>query len=183
VTGVQTCALPICKIFIKEFPPSTITPKQLSSFVKKFKDSGEKVDAIVIDYINLLHSTIGTNSYERVKYICEQVRAMSYEFACPIISATQLNRSAYNTNNPGMEGLSESIGLAATADVILSIFQTEEDQDMNIIRLGMMKNRYGPRGMVQTMRIDYNTLTIEQSDEESESFGNDDVSLLEKFAE
>ena len=76
-----------------------------------------------------------------------------------------------------------SIGLAATADVILSIFQTEEDQDMNIIRLGMMKNRYGPRGMVQTMRIDYNTLTIEQSDEDSESFGNDDVSLLEKFAE
>jgi replicative DNA helicase len=175
--------IPNGKIFIKEFPPSTITPKQLSSFVKKFKDSGEKVDAIVIDYINLLHSTIGTNSYERVKYICEQVRAMSYEFACPIISATQLNRSAYNTNNPGMEGLSESIGLAATADVILSIFQTEEDQDMNIIRLGMMKNRYGPRGMVQTMRIDYNTLTIEQSDEESESFGNDDVSLLEKFAE
>jgi hypothetical protein len=47
----------------------------------------------------------------------------------------------------------------------------------------MMKNRYGPRGMVQTMRIDYNTLTIEQSDEDSESFGNDDVSLLEKFAE
>jgi replicative DNA helicase len=175
--------IPNGKIFIKEFPPSTITPKQLSSFVKKFKDSGEKVDAIVIDYINLLHSTIGTNSYERVKYICEQVRAMSYEFACPIISATQLNRSAYNTNNPGMEGLSESIGLAATADVILSIFQTEEDQDMNIIRLGMMKNRYGPRGMVQTMRIDYNTLTIEQSDEDSESFGNDDVSLLEKFAE
>jgi len=76
-----------------------------------------------------------------------------------------------------------SIGLAATADVILSIFQTEEDQEMNIIRLGMMKNRYGPRGMVQTMRIDYNTLTIEQSDEDSESFGNDDVSLLEKFAE
>jgi replicative DNA helicase len=108
---------------------------------------------------------------------------MSYEFECPIISATQLNRSAYNTNNPGMEGLSESIGLAATADVILSIFQNEEDQEMNIIRLGMMKNRYGPRGMVQPMRIDYNTLTIEQSDEELNSFGGDDVSLLEKFAD
>jgi replicative DNA helicase len=175
--------IPNGKIFIKEFPPSTVTPKQLSSFVKKFKDSGEKVDAIVIDYVNLLHSTVGTNSYERVKYICEQVRAMSYEFECPIISATQLNRSAYNTNNPGMEGLSESIGLAATADVILSIFQNEEDQEMNIIRLGMMKNRYGPRGMVQPMRIDYNTLTIEQSDEELNSFGGDDVSLLEKFAD
>jgi hypothetical protein len=37
--------------------------------------------------------------------------------------------------------------------------------------------------MVQPMRIDYNTLTIEQSDEELNSFGGDDVSLLEKFAD
>ncbi len=173
--------IPNGKIFIKEFPPSTITPKQLTAFVKKFKESGEKVDAIVIDYINLLHTTVGSNSYERVKHICEQVRAMSYEFECPIISATQLNRSAYNTNNPGMEGLSESIGLAATADMILSIFQNEEDQEMNIIRLGMMKNRFGPRGMVQPMRIDYSTLTIEQSDEE-DFHQESDSSLLEKLA-
>lgn len=176
--------IPNGKIFIKEFPPSTVSPKQLSSFIKKVKESGEKIDAIVIDYLNLLHTTVGANSYERVKHICEQVRAMSYEFACPIISATQLNRSAYNTNNPGMEGLSESIGLAATADVILSIFQNEEDQEMNIIRLGMMKNRYGPRGMVQPMRIDYSTLTIEQSDEEDSSHSSDEgLSVLERFSQ
>ena len=72
-----------------------LTPKQLTAFVKKFQDSGECVDAIVIDYVNLLHSTIGSNSYERVKYICEQVRAMSYIFKCPIISATQLNKSGF----------------------------------------------------------------------------------------
>lgn len=174
--------IPNGKIYIKEFPPSTLTPKQLAAFIKKFEDSGEKLDAIVIDYVNLLHSTMGTNSYERVKYICEQVRAMSYTFKCPIITATQLNRSAYNTNNPGMEGLSESIGVAATADVILSIFQNDEDQELNIIRLGMMKNRFGPRGMVQTMKIDYPTLTIMQTDEEEQSFDNSDTSLLEKFA-
>jgi replicative DNA helicase len=173
---------PDSKIFIKEFPPSTITPKQLTSFIQRFKDSGENVDAIVIDYVNLLHSTVGSNSYERVKYICEQVRAMSYIFKCPIISATQLNRSAYNTNNPGMEGLSESIGLAATADVILSIFQNEEDQELNLIRLGMMKNRFGPRGGIQPMNIDYTTLTITQSSEEEEFMNEEEISLLEKFA-
>jgi hypothetical protein len=80
------------KLFIKEFPPSTITPKQLSAFVKRFADSGIEIDAIVIDYLGLLHSTEGSNSYERIKYICEQVRAMSYVFKCPIISAVQLQR-------------------------------------------------------------------------------------------
>lgn len=153
------------KIFIKEFPPSTITPNQLKAFIKKFGEKGIKLDAIVLDYLNLLHSTIGNNSYERIKNVTEQVRAMSYLFNCPIISATQLNRSGFDQDNPDLATISESIGLAATADVITSIYQNDEDREMNIVRLGMMKNRYGARGMTQAMSIDYSTLTVEQTDD------------------
>jgi len=153
------------QIFIKEFPPSTVTPGQMQAFIKKFADQGIKLDAIVIDYLNLIHSTEGNNSYERIKNVTEKVRAMSYIFECPIISATQLNRSGFDQDNPDLATISESIGLAATADVILSIFQNDEDRDLGIIRLGMMKNRYGPRGMTQAMRIQYDTLTIEQADD------------------
>tara|TARA_R110000744_G_scaffold918_3_gene3374 strand:- start:359 stop:1666 length:1308 start_codon:yes stop_codon:yes gene_type:complete len=153
------------KIFIKEFPPATITANQLKAFIKKFEEQGIKIDAIVLDYLNLMHSTIGNNSYERIKNVTEQVRAMSYLFNCPIISATQLNRAGFDTDNPDLATISESIGLAATADAIISIFQNEEDRGIGIIRLGMMKNRYGPRGLTQAMRIDYSTLTIEQADD------------------
>ena len=153
------------KIFIKEFPPSTITANQLKAFIKKFSEKGIKLDAIVLDYLNLMHSSIGNNSYERIKHVTEQVRAMSYVFECPIISATQLNRAGFDQDNPDLATISESIGLAATADVIASIYQNEEDRELGIIRLGMMKNRYGPRGTTQAMRIDYSTLTIEQADD------------------
>jgi len=153
------------KIFIKEFPPATITPNQLQAFIRKFEEKGIKIDAIVLDYLNLLHSTMGNNSYERIKHVTEQVRAMSYTFECPIISATQLNRSGFDQDNPELATISESIGLAATADCICSIYQNEEDREMDIIRLGMMKNRYGPRGTTQAMRIDYPTLSIEQADD------------------
>lgn len=163
------------RIFIKEFPPSTITPNQLKAFIKKLTDTGVPIHAIVLDYLNLLHSNIGSNSYERVKNVTEQVRAMSYIFNCPIISATQLNRSGFNTDNPDLATISESVGLAATADVIVSIFQNEEDRDLSIIRLGMMKNRYGPRGHTQAMRIDYSTLTITQAEESAIS--SDDLTL------
>lgn len=163
------------RIFIKEFPPSTITPNQLKAFVKKLTDTGVTIDAIVLDYLNLLHSTVGSNSYERIKNVTEQVRAMSYIFNCPIISATQLNRSGFNTDNPDLATISESVGLAATADVIVSIFQNEEDRDLGIIRLGMMKNRYGPRGHTQAMRIDYSTLTITQAADAAVS--SDDLTL------
>jgi replicative DNA helicase len=153
------------QMFIKEFPPSTITPNQLKAFIKKITDQGIKIDAVVVDYLNLIHSPIGSNSYERIKNVTEQVRAMSYVFNCPFISATQLNRSGFGSDNPDLATISESVGLAATADVIVSIFQNEEDREMNIIRLGMMKNRYGPRGHTQAMSIDYSTLTITQTED------------------
>ena len=163
------------KIFIKEFPPATITANQLKAFIKKFEEKGIKIDAIVLDYLNLMHSPMGNNSYERIKHVTEQVRAMSYLFNCPIISATQLNRAGFDTDNPDLATISESIGLAATADAIISIFQNEEDRGIGIIRLGMMKNRYGPRGITQAMRIDYSTLTIEQADDVEIDEGMDDT--------
>ena len=168
-------------IFIKEFPPSTITPNQLKAFIKKIVDQGIKIDAIVLDYLNLLHSTVGTNSYERIKNVTEQVRAMTYMFNCPIISATQLNRSGFSSNNPDLTTISESVGLAATADVIVSIYQNEEDRELSIIRLGMMKNRYGPRGHTQAMRIDYTTLTITQAEESANETSDSSYTMLQSF--
>ena len=94
---------------------------------------------IVIDYVNLLRSTFNGNSYERIKDNTEQLRALSYVFNCPIITATQLNRSGYDEVNPGLDTISESIGLAATADAIFSLWQEEEDAELGIIKLGVMK--------------------------------------------
>ena len=131
-----------------------------------------------------MHSTIGNNSYERIKHVTEQVRAMSYLFECPIISATQLNRAGFDQDNPDLATISESIGLAATADVIVSIYQNEEDRELGIIRLGMMKNRYGPRGTTQAMRINYSTLSIEEADDiEFDNDGDDTFNMLAGLAQ
>jgi len=172
------------KIYIKEFPPSTMSPKQIEAFIKKMINSGIKLDAIIIDYIGLLTTSFGTNSYERGKHICEKVRAMSYPeiFGCPIISAFQLNRSGYGKENPGMETVSESIGVMQTGDVGVSIFQSEEDKELGIIKIGMMRNRYGPMGMTQAMCIDYETLSIVQSGESEELMEDEDLGILERLS-
>ena len=107
------------KIFIKEFPPSTITPKQLSAFVKKLIDTGEKIDAIVIDYLSLLHTEQGSNSYERIKYVCEQIRAMSYIYRCPIISAAQLQRCLDINSEVITVGGNKKIGDLVVGDRIM----------------------------------------------------------------
>lgn len=167
------------KILIKEFPPSTITGNHLKAYIKKLTSKGVRLDAIVIDYVNLLHSTIGNNSYERVKYCTEQLRALSYEFNCPVITATQLNRSGYDANEPGLNTISESMGLAATADVICSIYRPDPDNQENIISFGMMKNRFGVNSGSHSMRIDYSTLTIvEDETANNTELGQSSINLL-----
>ena len=155
---------PNSKILIKEFPPSSITPQMIQSYVTELKNKGIQIDAIVLDYLNLLKSSIGNNSYERIKYVTEEIRALSYVFECPIISATQLNRSGYDEENPGLDTISESIGMAATADCIFSIFQDDEDKELGIVKIGMMKNRFGANYGTQALRINYDTLTVTEDD-------------------
>lgn len=171
---------PTSRLLIKEFPPSTITPSQLGAFIKKLEQNGVELDAIVLDYVNLMHSPIGNNSYERVKIATEQVRALSYQFNCPILTATQLNRTGYDKADPSLDTIGESMGLAMGADAIFSVFQNEEDRDLDIIRMGVMKNRFGPNHGTSEFTIHYPTLTISDGDVDNiESTSSDVISVME----
>jgi len=157
------------QLIVKEFPPSTVSPQQLTAFVTKLSQTVMKPDIIVLDYINLLKGAQGINSYENIKKITEQIRAMSYKFECPIITATQLNRSGYNETDPGLDSVGESYGMGATADCVVSIWQRDEDSELNVINMGMMKNRFGPNFGTCTMNIDYSTLTVTEQENVNET--------------
>jgi replicative DNA helicase len=152
------------KLVVKEYPPKTITVRHIDSFITKLKHKGFTPDIVVIDYINLIHPIAkNLNSYESVKEISEHLRALAFKYNIPIVSATQLNRGSFNTASPGMEGISESIGLAATCDVICSLWQEEEDRELGIINMGMQKNRFGPNFGSAAFKCNYNTLTLKET--------------------
>ena len=152
------------KLVIKDYPPKTITVRHIDSYITKLMHKGFKPDIIVIDYINLIHPIQkNLNSYESVKEIAEHLRALAFKYNLPIISATQLNRGSFNTSSPGMEGIAESIGLAATCDVICSLWQEEEDRELGIINMGMQKNRFGPNFGHGAFKCNYNTLTLKET--------------------
>jgi glutamine amidotransferase PdxT len=56
-----------------------------------------------------------------------------------------------------------SIGLAATCDVICSLWQEEEEKELGIINLGMQKNRFGRNNGHCTFKIKYETLTLSET--------------------
>ena len=182
---------PDAGLIIKEYPPNSITPAVLKTYTKQIISTKKyKPDAIVVDYLNLLTSD-GNNSYEKIKNISEQLRALSYEFQCPVITATQLNRSGYSgagsssqaqvydQRGPGMSSVSESYGTGATADAVFGIFRTDQDKEDNAVHLNIMKNRFGNNSGVTRLGIDYRTMTVFEDEALN---ANDEVSDIELSA-
>jgi len=154
------------ELMIKEFPPSKITPNQLEAYINSVISSGFKVDAVVIDYLNLLHGETGSNSYERLKYVTEQIRALSYIFACPFITATQLNRGGFDEDDgPELSNLSESINIAATCDFIFGVYKKSSEKSLPVIRFKMLKNRWGANYGEYAFKVDTTTLALIEDDE------------------
>ena len=56
-----------------------------------------------------------------------------------------------------------SIGLAATCDVICSLWQEEHEKELGIINLGMQKNRFGANFGHCAFKVKYETLTLKET--------------------
>ena len=182
---------PDAGLIVKEYPPNSITPAILKTYTKQIISTKKfKPDAIVVDYLNLLTSD-GNNSYEKIKNISEQLRALSYEFQCPVITATQLNRTGYSgagsssqaqvydQRGPGMSSVSESYGTGATADAVVGLFRTDQDKEDNAIHVNIMKNRFGSNHGVTRLGMNYRTMTVFEDDALNE---NDEVGDIELSA-
>ncbi len=171
------------KLIVKEFPPHTITINHLNAFIQKLKRKNFKFDAIVVDYINLFQPTKSTGKkHEDVQSIAEQLRALSYQYNVPIISASQLNRSSAGVEDPGIEKISESLGLSMTVDAQFSIWTSDEEKAVGIIHMGIQKNRFGPAYGSTTMRINYDNLVVEEIAEENQT-STDDISHVSNALE
>lgn len=167
---------PLSCFYIKEFPTKGVTVAALRAYLKKLYNNRKIIpDLIVVDYLNLLLPSVVTgNSYTDIKSITEELRGLSYEFGgTPVLSATQLNRSATNEINPGLETTSESMGLSMTADVQISLWASEEDKEEGRLYMGMQKNRFGPNFGKTALQINWDNLAVHETDDSI--FGNDDL--------
>jgi len=152
---------PDANLIIKEYPPSTKRVIDIEVYLDKLIEKGVKFDALVVDYMNLLvPSTKQDNTYLSVKQIVEQLRALSYKYQVPVISASQANRSGINNTDINLENISESNGTAATADFIGMLFQSDDDREHGVVNMRIAKNRLGTPGKVIQFRLDPDSLVL-----------------------
>lgn len=155
------------KLIIKEVPTKGVSAKNILGYLLKLKNRKQFIpDLICIDGHSLLKSSINQGSpHANIQYIVQECRGLSYIFPAPILTVSQLNRTAHKTSNPGLDATSGSWDSIADLDGKINIWQTDEDREANIIRYSGKKVRDGAKGAEGFLTIDYDTLRLtEESD-------------------
>ena len=135
------------KLFVKVWAAGTASVNDFDNYLEKLQDKrGIKVDLIVIDYLTLMvppKNLGGDTLYIKGKLLAEGSRALGVKFKCPVITALQVAKEAWNAANISLESVPESKAIPETADTFFAIIRNEEMKRQNLYRLKMLKQRDG----------------------------------------
>jgi replicative DNA helicase len=127
-----------------------VTISEIKNKIRKMNSEGEKVDLLVIDYVDCIspeRSTFG-EEWKGEGSIMRSLESMTSEFEMAIWTATQGNRESISSEVVNSDQMGGSIKKAQIAHVILSIGKTLEQKENNLATLTLLKSRIGRDGVV-----------------------------------
>ena len=125
--------------------------KQIRSAVAKLKDKNRHT-ILFIDHLGLTKVDGMKSLYEQATEVAKQLRQMCLEYDCTIVSASQLNRGAYSSEEITLSMLKDSGELENSASkVILLSRDIESNADAEIVdmNINIAKNRDGVCGTIK----------------------------------
>lgn len=132
---------------IKEFGTGQASVMDIEGWLKKTEElKGIKFKFVIIDYLNILMNYRNPNTenlYMKIKQIAEDLRGMAQRNNWIIISATQINRTNYDSTDMTLSDISESMGLVHTVDSLFGIIQDPLMHSEKYYYLKMLANRNG----------------------------------------
>lgn len=125
--------------------------KQIKNILMKYKDK-KRHTVLFIDHLGLTRADNTKSLYEQATEVAKQLRQMCLEYDCTIISASQLNRGAYNSEELSLSMLKDSGELENSASKVILLYRNQDDKTnvTSIIKMNVdiVKNRDGVTGYV-----------------------------------
>lgn len=141
------------KIFIDD--TAMLSIMELRARARKLKIE-HNVDFIVIDYLQLLHSTKRhENRHQEVSEISRSLKALAKELKIPILALSQLSRAVDSRmdKRPMLSDLRESGAIEQDADVIMFLYRdivyNADAENPDLAELIIGKQRNGPTGTIR----------------------------------
>lgn len=136
------------RLIVKEYPVCSVNANHLRFLLSELKIKKNFVpDVIVIDYLNLVapFRVKNESTYITAKSVAEDLRAIAQEKNVVVLTATQTNRSGQTMSDFELTEVSDSHGVAMTADFVLGLMVTEDLEKLSQMRMKILKNRYGSK--------------------------------------
>ena len=132
--------------FQVKYMSSGMTPNDIRSYVKEFEiKTGQKVDALLIDYLDLLMPNGAKISAENLfikdKYVSEELRNLAMELNTVFVTAAQLNRGAVEEIEFDHSHISGGLSKIQTADNVIGIFTSRAMRERGRYQIQLMKTR------------------------------------------
>ena len=133
---------------------SVLNLNEIISNARKLKKKN-KLDAIIVDYLQLIEVDLGTknrNREQEVSTISRKLKLLSKELQVPVIALSQLSRSCEQRadKRPMLSDLRESGAIEQDADIVMFCYRDEyynpETEERNILEIIVAKNRNGTVG-------------------------------------
>lgn len=161
--------------FQVKYMPTGKTANDLRSYIKEYETkTGKKVDAILVDYLDLMHpigkKISAENLFVKDKYVSEELRNLSMELNTITVSASQLNRSSVEEIEFDHSHISGGISKINTADNLFGIFTSRAMRERGRYQLQLMKTRSSSGvGSKIDLNFDIDSLRITDLEEGEES--------------
>lgn len=108
------------------------------------------LSCIVVDYIQLVKTKKSRERHLEVAEVSRELKQLGKELGCPVIGLAQLNRLA-DGEEPQLSHLRESGSLEQDANVVIFLYQHEDDKGTDRSTLIVAKNRQGRVGKKNIM--------------------------------
>lgn len=126
--------------------------RQIKNVLMKYKDK-HRHTVLFIDHLGLTRADNTKSLYEQATEVAKQLRQMCLEYDCTIISASQLNRGAYQSEELSLSMLKDSGELENSASKVIMLYRNAEDKKnvTPVIKMNVdiVKNRDGVTGYVE----------------------------------
>ena len=125
--------------------------KAIKNILVKHKDK-KRHTILFIDHLGLTRADNAKSLYEQATEVAKQLRQMCLEYDCTIISASQLNRGAYQSERPTLSQLKDSGELENSASKVILLYRSGSDdgkKPISQINIDIVKNRDGVTGYVE----------------------------------
>jgi replicative DNA helicase len=151
------------KLIMKKLPSDTVTMSQIKNQVRKMIADGQKIDMILLDYIDCVvpDKNLG-DEWKSEGSVMRGFESMCHELDIAGWTATQGNRNSISSDVVTTDQMGGSIKKAQVGHVIISVAKSLQQKEMKLATIAITKSRIGDDGVVfENCKFDNGMLEID----------------------